>query len=494
VAGFKQEYSKVDNRISRIIGLLWQLLFRVESLTLVAMKVKINGMIRTFLLFTFALYALSSLAQNEQTVTDAAGTDFEPLIKVDLVVQPIAAGAVTNFEISATSSNGLTEATAPNIYVPFRSTDDGGSGNTINDQFSFYADRDNLPRIDNNQSVENAVALRFRLNINITTLLSRLYVAIKGDSGSYKVLADLGDIAADTSLSIQDISITDICGSDEVDCNTLDKDNDPGAVPEAFTLHFFLGVDMLGPGDGYTPGADNGVYYNVNFSARVFDDRRIDLFDLRKGDSQLVADYSGFTMSEILGLYGIVSSRSGVCATNVVDASNDDDTMESLGLSFSDLVDLRTNVILGQEKFEDLSNGLCYTVRFIQCDFYGFCSFASQSYEGSPEDIETLLKKQACFFFTAGFGREHFVVDFFQDWRNKVLKRFWVGRAFINWYYKTAPQYTPYILRTPWLQKTIQYTAYILYGVIKAWWLLSLFVVLAIVHFARKKTVLNRQS
>ncbi|CAN0143230.1 unnamed protein product, partial [Chrysoparadoxa australica] len=164
-------------------------------------------------------------------------------------------------------------------------------------------------------------------------------------------------------------------------------------------------------------------------------------------------------------------------------------TLGSLGVSFTNLQDLLSTLTIGQVKVEGLTNDFCYGIRVVQCDLYGFCSRASQQIQNHPEDIQTLLEKQACFFFTAGFGERHYVVDYFQEWRDQVLRKFWLGRLFVKWYYSFAPQHTPFILKRPWLQKGIRGVAYVLYGVIKYWFLFLFLSIIAVVQFRRIRTV-----
>jgi len=448
-------------------------------------------MIKVFTLVFTSLFFFCQAFGQVQTVTDVAGVDFANPVNVDLLVTPTSGGATTNFDILEARSTGLSEGAAHRVFVPFRTDDDVVVSNLKNDQFSYYANRTLLPRIDSSQPVEFSVVLRFSLNIDITLILDHLHVAIKGDNGAggFRVLKFLGVIPGDTSFSQQSISIRDLCTTTgELDCSSLDKDVAPSAAAKSVGLHFFLSDIELNENDPYTPAADNGVFYQINLSTKVSDDRVINLTELQKGDSQLIADYNGFSMNDIRGLYATAENKGPGLCSGVVDASIKTETLLSLNKDFDDLIDLETVLFLGQKKVEGLLNDNCYEIRLFQCNLYGFCSYASQSYQNTPEAIEALLKKQACFFFTAGFGREHYIVNYFQKWRNQVLRKFWLGRVFISWYYKTAPQYTPYILKTPWLQKTIQGVAYLLYGLIKLWWLAVLLVVVAAVQiFARKK-------
>ncbi|MCR9205503.1 MAG: hypothetical protein NXH75_13050, partial [Halobacteriovoraceae bacterium] len=224
--------------------------------------------------------------------------------------------------------------------------------------------------------------------------------------------------------------------------------------------------------------------------SNIINTNQVVINDLFKGDEQLTADYTASALVKPRSFYAIIGDPvAGICSGIEIDSDKSKTIGGDLGINFNDLTDLLTTTITGQVKLEGLQNDFCYPVRITNCDLYGFCTTASNQFQNSPENIQTLLEKQACFFFTAGFGEQHYVVDFFQAWRDQVLQKFWLGRKFINWYYSFAPQHTGVILERPWLQALIRGVAYVLYGVIKYWWVLLFLLLLPVVQFRRKRTV-----
>ena len=56
-----------------------------------------------------------------------------------------------------------------------------------------------------------------------------------------------------------------------------------------------------------------------------------------------------------------------------------------------------------------------------------------------PDQILTFLREKSCFIISAGFGEDHYVIEYFRGFRDRVLTKFEWGRSFISWYYKNSP-------------------------------------------------------
>ncbi len=371
------------------------------------------------------------------------------------------------------------------LYIPIINP----TATTVNTQFSYYPNRANLPQITTVGNDAVTTQLTFSLDVDVNGNQDDLHVAAADSAtGSYFVIATLGQFT--DAIVTANLSLQSICNSTDLvfDCGDFATNATP-SVNDSVVLFFFLNEGNLSVGDQITPGNFTGEYYEVNFSNRIFNESTVNLSELTKGDSLLRASYSAFsfTSGTLQGLFAHPEAgATNTLCDAVVDADNNNDTIGGLGLSRSNLVDLETAEISGRASVKNLENNRCYTVRLFWCDRFGFCSFSSQAIQNTPEDIEALLEKQACFFFTAGFGEEHYIVNYFQVWRDQVLKKYALGRAFIKWYYGFAPQHTPYILERPWLQKMIQGAAYVLYGVIHGFWFVIFLMLLLVVQFLAK--------
>jgi hypothetical protein len=400
----------------------------------------------------------------------------------------------TPFELYVEPNSGST--TSPHqVFVPIASRQASGS-DVDNINFSFYAGRADLPGFVGEQtkdvadgSTDITVSLIFRLNVDadVGSGLDQLAVAV-GTGSSFEVV-QVNTVTGDSPDLSFVLNLETFCGVSSFDCSAFELSDDT-SVSGKTNIYFFVTNNSTGIGDTVDPSsAGTGPIYEINLSNRVYQNNTMNLTSLFKGDTQLTLDFTGFTMTNDRGLYALVTNAgSGLCSG----ASDEDtnDTLGGLGKSFSDLTDLESRVITGQVKLEGLENGVCQRVRILNCDLYGFCSFASQELQNTPESIQALLEKQACFFFTAGFGEQHPIVDYFQAWRDNTLKKTWLGRRFVEVYYSVAPQYTPFILERPWLQKLIRGVAYVLYGVIKGWPVLLFLLMLTVVQFRLRKKLI----
>ncbi|MCF8059544.1 MAG: hypothetical protein K9K67_09625 [Bacteriovoracaceae bacterium] len=392
------------------------------------------------------------------------------------IVSLNASGSV--FELYVEPNTGVADS-PHQLFIPV------GTTTTPNQAYSYFSNRTNLPTFTG-KVPDGTVSLNFRLNIEVEGSNTELYAAVEESSTSFRIVA-IQTFLANSTDQAYSLDLEDVCTA-AIGCENLTKTNPPKQSVTGKKLFFFVGDDRA-LNSTFDPSTEsNGVYYELNLSSYIYD-TEFQLFDLFKGDGQLTADYRAFTMDKVRSLYGIVAKGSqGLCSGDVGGAVSTQ-KLGDVSLSFSNLVDLISTQTIGQKKVPNLENGFCYSVRLLFCDLYGFCSTLSKGIQNTPEDIQALLEKQACFFFTAGFGEQHPIVDYFQAWRDNTLRRSWLGRQFIEFYYRVAPQYTPFILERPWLQRFIRSIAYVLYGVIKWGWLMLFFATLAIVQFFSVKKI-----
>jgi hypothetical protein len=385
----------------------------------------------------------------------------------DIAVGLFTNGGTNTFDILEETSLLTSTNRTHTIYVPVY----GNSGSIDNSNFSYFANSIALPLFSAGSSADGENYLQFNLNIDVVGDVKYLNVAISADSGA-TTFEGIGSIEFSPFSSgnhLIQIDFNDICnytsGSSSLfDCEIFNSGNTPADDAE-FTLFFYLANGNHGDGASIEKSSYNGVIYRVKMSNRVYSTNFPRMLRMSKGDGQLITEVDGFTINDDFdSWYAAIDSTS---CTN----DSELDPIRTFSLTRENLRDLDITRTDGEIKIGELTNGTCYSIRLFQCDKFGFCSNGTEQLAETPENIEVLLEEQSCFFFTAGFGREHYVVNFFQYWRDTFLKRFWLGKKFIQWYYKTAPQYTGYILKTPWLQKMIQGVGYALYGLIKWWWI-----------------------
>lgn len=139
------------------------------------------------------------------------------------------------------------------------------------------------------------------------------------------------------------------------------------------------------------------------------------------------------------------------------------------------LADVRTEAIT--ENIEDessgtftlrgLENGVTYNITLCIEDDWGYCSTFPEQIEITPAALETFLDEQSCYFASAGFKEEHFVLDFLKEFRDETLKSFWLGEKFVNFYYSSAPKYAIHIAKSEILSALTRGVAWFSYGLIK---------------------------
>lgn len=397
--------------------------------------------------------------------------------------QPVITLTTTsNFSLNVIAGAGTIES-PHKVYIPVSTL--------TNEEYSYFSNRADLLEFSSG-TASGTPKVNLQLVLDEDGVNDQVFTAFEKDDGNYEV-SQAENISAEGSQTYP-LDIKALCERTNAPCKTFD-DSDTNTTNETFKVFVAVGTNAIVVGsddaDVDPTKFTTKVVYEFNMSNRINTNELI-LNNIFKGDGQLTADYTGSALVDPDSMYALLDTPvDGVCDSSEVSA---DRTLRlgdaGIGKSLSDLTDLESQTVTGQAKISNLENNKCYGVRLTFCDLYGFCTKVSNKYQGGPEDIQALLEKQACFFFTAGFGEEHPVVNYFQAFRDQHLRRFWLGRQFINLYYEVAPQYTPFILERPWLQSLIRGCAYILYGLLRAglWTGLALFFVLAaIVQFRRKQ-------
>ncbi len=228
-------------------------------------------------------------------------------------------------------------------------------------------------------------------------------------------------------------------------------------------LYFFLTDQVLNTDSGLTtidPANANfsgGVYFEAQMSNRIYDSTNpivVYLNDLRKGDGRLLGTFStSTTMDSTLFKKVIAYSASAPVMINASIGS-------VAGSIFANDITTQQS---GQFTLNGLQNGTPYNISIALEDKFLFATQLSVSRAGTPTQIQELLKKQACYILTAGFGEEHYITNYFRAYRDHVLANSWLGRKFIRFYYGTAPHYALIIYKSETLRFIVRGFAYTLY-------------------------------
>lgn len=210
---------------------------------------------------------------------------------------------------------------------------------------------------------------------------------------------------------------------------------------------------------------EGGLYYELNLSARdLASEDAPTLHYLIKGDGRLFADYTGNLISD--GLKAVIISYDDTATVESNNENYADATAK--GSIIDDDYDAcsssRTQITVS-----DLNNESPYSLGVACVDKYQFVTPFSTSLIESPESIDAFLEKNACYFISAGFGEEHYVLEYFRSFRDQVLLETPWGQKFVGWYYRTAPKYAKYVYKNSALSFVVQVGSYFLYFILNFW-------------------------
>lgn len=414
-------------------------------------------------------------------------TDILSLKKLDDLVFTGVTTASFTLGSDDPSGDAHSDTTPATVYVPM----EGLTNATLTNKpfFSlFHAGVTNLFDYIVASSSVNYIVLPLKATVGSTN--KYVHVAVKSGT-SYVVAKNSSSPLINISNSEFTFNITpsELCkqinvGSGSTDiCANLTTTSTTATNQEIMAYVFLSSsVKSLGSTD-VTPDI-YGTYIKFKLSNRIYPvaDIMISLTDLRKGDKRLVGTYSASaTMDSNVFKKILVFNHSAGSSTTA-----DLPTSSYLGNYFEQ--DLSTTQA-GEFTISGLVNGLAtpYTISVSFMDKYKFATALSNQKSGTPTEIEELLKKQSCFLLTAGFGEEHFVIDYFRKFRDTKLSHNYLGKVFIKYYYKYAPSFALSIYNNEMIRfvlRVVGYTGYYLFNYI-IWVLLILMLPLGL--FVKKK-------
>lgn len=419
-----------------------------------------------------------------QSLADAAA-DVDAKAEVSLFVDRSGAtisgsSGTLNLFTSGVGSDSV--SSAPTIYLP--------TGTSDNLEYSYYRGSSNgdiLPVLESG-SVPADVTANLTFSVDALANGTHIYLysayqTTEGDTENYTIIARQTTVDGVNSVSF---SLTSVCSSGAVNCTSFDYTVSPSVADDTAYVVLFVDDDLRSTGDAVTSSdiSSFGAYYKITFGNAINTFADVTLDTLEKGDSSLVASYTGTDITSDYKLFSRASVTSDSCPGESTDGSS---TIGTIGIGVDDLVDQETTEQSGSVAIRNLENNTCYGTRLVFCDDFGFCSKVTREMRELPEEIDALLEQQGCFFFTAGFAGSHWVIRYLQGFRDNFLRSFSLGRSFVSFYYKYAPIYAPYILNKPLLQKLVRGIAYVSYAIIHyfAWWLTSLILMVAFLVYRR---------
>lgn len=386
-----------------------------------------------------------------------------------------------------------TEADPHEVYIPVLNT--SGGDNSI----YYLNNRSSVPTIFSKGVLADAVKFPLRINTSGTNLY--LYAAAKDNAGAYKIIKKYSDATPAVSIPQNTINGDFLfpVGPASACLPILSIANcaflDPASATEVeveVMVYFFLSannaLNVNDPAPALTsPPESAGAHFKVFMSNKTYTDTelRITVNKVRIGDKRLTLEYT---------------ASSGISATYKKNLRIFSHAPSSSAVNLPIGTGTYVGTLLPQEytysqngevTVTNLVNGQSAELSVLFVDKFLFATTLSEKKEGTPLEIQELLKKQACFLLTAGFGEEHFIIDYFRHFRDEVLSQNVVGRAFIDVYYEYAPKYALMIYQNEPIRAGIRGIAYILYFTFKYFLLLVLLggLVSAIYFFKNKEKI-----
>jgi hypothetical protein len=422
----------------------------------------------------------------------AGGTDTVRILNVNTMVVT----GVTNksFTLGSDTPNGdATSETAPaKIYVPIARQVTTPVVLDNQEYFSLAATEGVTTLFGITSPLQY---ISFPLVITTGSNTNYLYAAVKSGTNYYVVAKYQATSSNVTSQVVYfNISPNEICtqiisaGGRECDLLTLASASEVNPAPK-IPLYFFQSTSLLAvPGGAAVPASTDsgGVYFEVQMSNRVYESSEllITLDPITVGDGRLNLNFS--TSAQMTDFNKVL-----VYQQNSISSPGPNLPVgRYTGGSFIDLNSLSPSGKIIVNKLSDgspLVNDTDYFFSLVLVDKFKFASTLPYMESGKPLLIEQLLKKQACYLLTAGFGEEHYVITYFRNFRDNVLLKNWLGTKFVNFYYETAPKYALIIYKSDVLRSVIRGMAYSLYFIFRNVELLSILMSLLITFLVFKR-------
>tara|TARA_R110000868_G_C10952584_1_gene767927 strand:+ start:1651 stop:2925 length:1275 start_codon:yes stop_codon:yes gene_type:complete len=349
----------------------------------------------------------------------------------------------------AESGNGDTIASAAQSWLPI------DNGNSQRNRVSFAATT-LVP------DLSTGIFQTFIRVLNNSGSVRYLHVAVQDpdDKDDYYVVSGPTAFSSNTSqvLTWSQVNIANICTY--TNCDDL---NTGTTKTQEYVFYFFLSSSQfsIGTGDTFNVSQAGGAYLKGNFSVRL-PTTTITIDELRRGDGRLKALFTGGTITDFNRTIAVINGSGGT----VTSGGNVGTELNVAGAEF---LDLETSSTSGEANIKPLVNGVLYSIGMALEDKYQLTTVLSNVPAAvAPAQIEALLEKQACYILSAGFGEKHFITDYFRALRDKVLLKTAFGTSFVDWYYNTAPRYTPLIYSSPVVAFVVRCLAFM------AWFLINL--------------------
>lgn len=351
------------------------------------------------------------------------------------------------------TSKAPTEASPAVVYVPM-----AGPGNEVD-----YIIEKGVTTLFS--KADASTYLQFPLYLNVSATDKWLYVAVKATSTAsnpYKLTKRFSATPYNSVTNRNEIfplTIPELC-SQHTDCDAFA--GSAGTEKKLLVYFFFSTNSALSIPQDIDPvtAFPGGIFFEVNMSNRIYNSTQIlpSVTSVRSGDKRVIIAYTSTTNITLPKAVRVLihDGAPGIVNQPIQDyyAAQPGSTLHPTEFAYN---------YTGEVTVNELKNGTTYNLSVLFEDQYKFGTVLSDDAVGEPKEIEELLKKNACFLLTAGFGEDHFVISYFRHFRDTVLSQSYLGRAFIHTYYELAPKYALMIYQHEGIRAVIRGMGYTLY-------------------------------
>ncbi|EPZ49883.1 hypothetical protein M902_1115 [Bacteriovorax sp. BAL6_X] len=354
--------------------------------------------------------------------------------------------------------DGSTAEAAITLYVPL------SLGTGVQDFAYYLADSSGTsPNLADATSDVGGLFLRDVDSLAYTN--EELYVALKDNDNSspaYRIVSEIPSSQVEAPF----VSFLDICSTSELNCAGI-TDSIASIKDNIELVLFYMPKDTDYSSNEEVEIPDTvgrAIYFKLIISAAVTDLRTrasLNITGTYAGDQTAVLDYFGDHggNSAYISRIALYVKNGGGLVTRAVD----------------DIRVIEDQSNEGNVKVTNLANNSTYSSAIAYLDHFGFIGPGStsnadldvQTADYQPEPIEKLLSENQCYLVTAGFQRNHYVLEYFRVIRDDYLMKTALGAAFVKLYYSTAPFFVETILNNEALASMIKRYSFSIYFVLQ---------------------------
>lgn len=382
------------------------------------------------------LLALGSSAMAATTLAPVLDGDDNPEV---YTVGIGSSALITEYASGADTSNAI------KVYIPVNVTNGAGDHLDAN-------------KVGGNMVDDNGGSLRFNLKVTNGNGASGYLIGIYKRDSVWTIIYK-GTVASSTNYDPYQASF--------LGKNLWTTIADLNSVKDSY-LYFFFTTTNYALGDTIDESSlpEGGIYYRTYLSGKLYITATYDpLLDTpEKGDGRIFLKFR----SELIP-YAYRSAVISYSGSTIVENLYQD------ALASGTILKDDYGACTGDEQIftvNGLENDREYHLSVACMDKFQFYTRFSLSVSATPQSIDSFLKENACYLVSAGFQRQHYVLDYFRGFRDSVLMHSDLGRAFVNWYYRTAPKYALMIVDSPVLSWLMRQAAFFLYFIFNFWKLL----------------------